>query len=664
VSRQVTVGRLLNRAFATMVVLILLSGIAGIAEAILHHQSVRQLTEQVLPLRLANAHLRVVMSDAQRALRGYLLTGDERFQAAFDNARVEYGPTVWDLRARATTPEERQAVEEQARAADRWWRHVGPQRAAPPQTPEAAALVKSGQPLFEPILAANAALDDDLHERGEAVRRRSELLRNASLLCLVAITVLAALTAGVMAVRTTGRITRPLRRHVDVLRRLGEGDHGARESGNGRLAEMAAVARAVNAMADEADRARAAAARQACLQKASRDLGIRIRQHLSVGDAMQEAATGLGTMLDADHAVVRLATTEGSLRSSARWSRAAPDAESLAGLSPDWLLAGGGSAERAHVWTDLTAAELPPEEQAALRAVGATATLTVAFSGGAGPSGAVTLIRTAPGAGWSEQETGAAESVTADLGRGLLQAQLYEREQELVASLRDLDNAKTDFVSTVSHELRTPLTSIAGYLEMLDDGDAGPMTEPQRRMLAVIERNTARLRSLIEDLLVLSRIESGTLQSARREIEFGWLVTSAVAAVGPVAEEAGVVVETEIGAGLTGKADPEQMDRVLMNLLSNAVKFTPKGGRVRVTVHREEDEVMISVADSGIGIPEADQRNLFQRFFRASNAVEGAVPGTGLGLAIVRTIVAQHGGRISLDSSEGEGTTVTVWMPA
>jgi signal transduction histidine kinase len=218
-------------------------------------------------------------------------------------------------------------------------------------------------------------------------------------------------------------------------------------------------------------------------------------------------------------------------------------------------------------------------------------------------------------------------------------------------------------MSTVSHELRTPLTSIAGYLEMLVDGEAGALSPGQRRMLAVMDRNTSRLRALIENLLVLSRIESGMLSTARQPIEFGWLVTSAVAAILPTATAAGVSIETDVGAALTGRADPEQLDRVLMNLLSNAVKFTPRGGHVRVRAHRDDDDVVVVVSDTGMGIPEAEQRHLFDRFFRASNATEQAIPGTGLGLAIVRTIVIQHGGRITVESDEGRGTSVTVRVP-
>jgi signal transduction histidine kinase len=240
---------------------------------------------------------------------------------------------------------------------------------------------------------------------------------------------------------------------------------------------------------------------------------------------------------------------------------------------------------------------------------------------------------------------------------------LYEREQHLVARLQELDTAKTDFMSTVSHELRTPLTSIAGYLEMLRDADAGEVNPAQERMLDVIARNTARLRALIEDLLILSKIEGGTFRTARRGIDLAVLLGSAVTAIAPTAAKASVRLHTDVRGPLPLHADPDQLDRVLTNLLSNAVKFTPAEGTVTIVGRLEDGNVVVTVADTGMGIPQAEQQGLFARFFRASNAVHQAIPGTGLGLAIVRTIIDNHRGAIEVQSTEGAGTSVTVRLP-
>jgi signal transduction histidine kinase len=262
---------------------------------------------------------------------------------------------------------------------------------------------------------------------------------------------------------------------------------------------------------------------------------------------------------------------------------------------------------------------------------------------------------------WSQMEIDAAEWIAADLGRGLKHAQMYEAEGELVERFRSLDQAKTDFMATVSHELRTPLTSIAGYVEILKDGDAGPVSVEHRAILETIERNATRLRNLIEDVLTLSKIETGSFRTVMRPVRLAEVVRSAVAAVSPAAVKGQITVGSEVtDPALTVNGDEGQLDRVLINLLSNSIKFTPPGGTVTVWAGRDGDTVTMRIADTGIGIPDQDKKDLFNRFFRASNAVRAAVQGTGLGLSIVRTIVANHGGELDLESAEGKGTTVTI----
>jgi signal transduction histidine kinase len=247
----------------------------------------------------------------------------------------------------------------------------------------------------------------------------------------------------------------------------------------------------------------------------------------------------------------------------------------------------------------------------------------------------------------------------------LSQAQLTrDRERRLAARLAALENAKTDFMSTVSHELRTPLTSISGYLELIGDAEPGTFTPAQVRMFEVIGRNTVRLRELVEDMLTVANIESGNFRTERAPVDLAPVVERTVAAVSPAADKASVGLHCDVRAPLPLNGDAVQLDRVLTNLLTNAVKFTAPDGTVSVHAERRDDEVVLTVADTGIGIPADEQQALFTRFFRATNAIEKAVPGTGLGLAIVRTIVEQHGGSIEISSTENVGTTVTVRLPA
>jgi len=243
-------------------------------------------------------------------------------------------------------------------------------------------------------------------------------------------------------------------------------------------------------------------------------------------------------------------------------------------------------------------------------------------------------------------------------------AGLNRDEKQLLARLYALDAVKTDFMATVSHELRTPLTSISGYVELLRDGEPDELTSAQRRMLEVIARNARRLRELIEDILTLSRIESGGFSSDPGEVDLAEVIERAVTAITPAADKASVGLYTEVRGPLPLRGDSVQLDRVLANLLGNAVKFTPPEGTVTIRASRQAGEAVLEVADTGMGIPEDEQNALFVRFFRATNAIRRAVPGTGLGLAICHKIVDNHGGTIAIDSIENVGTTVTVRIPA
>jgi signal transduction histidine kinase len=233
--------------------------------------------------------------------------------------------------------------------------------------------------------------------------------------------------------------------------------------------------------------------------------------------------------------------------------------------------------------------------------------------------------------------------------------------------LRALDRMKTEFIASVSHELRTPLTSIRGYLEMLRDGGTDVSPEMSQRFLAIIDRNSEHLLSLIEDLLILSRMDSGQYSALDREISLPGIIGSAVSMLQPAAQQALLTVDVDIDDDLPPVAgDPGQLERVVINLLSNAVKFSSSGGTVAIRATRGDggSGVSLTVQDQGIGIAPEEKHQLFTRFFRTSAARERGIPGTGLGLAVVRGIVGAHGGTVSVDSALGRGTTMKVRLPA
>ena len=228
-------------------------------------------------------------------------------------------------------------------------------------------------------------------------------------------------------------------------------------------------------------------------------------------------------------------------------------------------------------------------------------------------------------------------------------------------SLRELDRLKDEFIGLVSHELRTPLTSIIGYVEMLrEEGMSGPNAD---HCAEVIERNAQRLLRLVGDLLFLSRIQSGKMAMEFRSADLADIAACAVEELRPEAQRKHIDLALSATAIPRLAVDPTRIAQLLGNLLSNAVKFTPDGGRVEVRLGREGGQVVLAVADTGVGIPAADRERIFERFFRTAIATRQAVQGTGLGLTITKAIVEAHHGTIAVDSDEGRGSTFTVRLP-
>jgi signal transduction histidine kinase len=239
-----------------------------------------------------------------------------------------------------------------------------------------------------------------------------------------------------------------------------------------------------------------------------------------------------------------------------------------------------------------------------------------------------------------------------------------QRQNEMLDRLMELDQMKSDFVATVSHDLRTPLTSIVGYVEMLLDGDVGEISDRQHHILETVQHGAAQLQRRIDDLLTFARIEAGTYEPERLELELGAVVGEALKTVQGQASHKGVDLHVDRAGDVRVVGDSHQLEQLVLNLAGNAVKFTPAGGHVDVVVRRDRSQAVLDVTDTGIGISPEDQPLVFERFFRSSDVRERQIQGTGLGLAIVRSIVDAHRGSISLESTVGEGTTFSVRLPA
>ncbi|MBC7247528.1 MAG: hypothetical protein H5T73_07100 [Actinobacteria bacterium] len=244
-----------------------------------------------------------------------------------------------------------------------------------------------------------------------------------------------------------------------------------------------------------------------------------------------------------------------------------------------------------------------------------------------------------------------------------LELRRQEQSRNEVATLgefiRRLEKAKSEFVSVVSHEIRTPLTSIHGFSEILATKDLEPAK--RQEFYRIIQVEAERLSSLITNLLNLSRIEAG-LELKHEMVDIPRLVTEDVEFFQSQTSSHRLRYLGSRHVPMV-YADPERLHQVMKNLLSNAIKYSPDGGPVEVTTEVEGKYVTISVSDRGIGIPAEELPRIFERFSRVEREEVLGISGTGLGLAIVKHIVELHGGKVTVRSEQGQGSTFTVYLP-
>jgi len=234
-----------------------------------------------------------------------------------------------------------------------------------------------------------------------------------------------------------------------------------------------------------------------------------------------------------------------------------------------------------------------------------------------------------------------------------------------VTEIRQAERIKREFTSIVSHELRTPLTSIAGAIGLLNGGAAGPLPEAARNLVAIADKNTQRLRVLIDDLLDMEKLLAGKLPFAFQNLELRPLLEQALSEHQPFADTHGVRLTLADHADQArAKTDPGRFQQVLSNLLSNAVKFSPQGGEVVVTAQNLAHAVRVEVRDQGPGIDPEFHPQVFQKFAQADASDTRRRGGTGLGLAITRELVDQMHGRIGFESTPGNGATFWFELPA
>ena len=249
-----------------------------------------------------------------------------------------------------------------------------------------------------------------------------------------------------------------------------------------------------------------------------------------------------------------------------------------------------------------------------------------------------------------------------DMGNGELHVVFTTRD---VSALKVANRVRANFVSMVSHELRTPLNSVHGFIDLLLQGHMGDLNLEQQKYLGYAQEGVQQLISIVEDILFMTRSDVGQFEIKQQEVNFRVLARQVVSSLEPQARKAGVVINKDIPSPTPMLyVDPQRMKQVLNNLVTNAIKFTPPEGTVTISASPYNEQfVMISVTDTGYGIPPEDRQHVFERFYQSNHNQQSKMGGYGLGLSIAKLIVEQHGGTIDFDTIMDKGTTFYFTAP-
>ncbi len=299
-----------------------------------------------------------------------------------------------------------------------------------------------------------------------------------------------------------------------------------------------------------------------------------------------------------------------------------------------------------------------------LRQLGIGSLLTVALVARKRLLGAITFVSAQRGLSYSPEDVQLAEDVATRGALALDNAQVYDLALVLQRSAETANQAKTAFLGAMSHELRTPLNAIGGYIDLLDMGLRGPVTEKQRADFARVRTNQQHLAILITEILTFVRIGSGRVAYAVGDIIACDALKHAIELIEPLFGQKGLVFKGITGDSSTvGRADPERVNQILVNLLSNAIKFTPEGGEISAECGITPDAVTLRVSDTGIGIAAEKHEAIFEPFIQLKEGLSDRESGVGLGLAISRDLARAMGGDLTVESAEGKGAHFTLSLP-
>ncbi|MBL8050701.1 MAG: GAF domain-containing sensor histidine kinase, partial [Anaerolineales bacterium] len=268
--------------------------------------------------------------------------------------------------------------------------------------------------------------------------------------------------------------------------------------------------------------------------------------------------------------------------------------------------------------------------------------------------------------GFSKEDANIYTTLASQVAIALQNARLYQEQAATVTQLRELDKLKSSFLANMSHELRTPLNSILGFTDVMLEGLDGPLTPNMDNDLKLINKNGQHLLHLINDVLDMAKIESGKMNLIIEKFNLHEIFEEVISITSPQASEKKLTlkVEEKSDHDVEVSADRTRLRQVMINLVNNALKFTEKG-KVTIRAIREENNILISVKDTGIGIPPAQLEDVFNEFTQVDSSTTRKAGGTGLGLPISRKLIEMHGGKLWAESNgvEGEGSTFFVFMP-
>ncbi|HEY0531518.1 MAG TPA: ATP-binding protein [Actinoplanes sp.] len=581
--------------------------------------------------REANRAALQFMTDAETGVRGFQLTGERNFLEPYESGRIGAFSAFGQVNGDS---EVQRLVREEHQAAFRWLYAY----AIPIVNAGAADAdqdrAERGKDLFDRVRTANSDADAAIATEQETTAAADRGQEHLAQLLFAALAVLILGTGLGVALLHQRHVLHPLEHLRRTLRRLTAGDLSARAEVGGP-AEVRTLIGTVNGLAEQTERLIGAEQARAARGELRHAVAAELRSDRDWPEIAERIAAHLARTFGAGQVHSRSVVRRGS--------------------TLEVTLPAGGDPLDAELARRIREGE--PEEVTVLPELPGAIAIPLAGDTDCAP-GLICLVRPSAPV-WSQGERRLLAAAAREIEHGLTQERLRLRQLRLINELRILDEQKDVFVSTVTHELRTPLTSILGYTEMLADDDLSPA---QVRSVDVILRNANRLRATVADLLLLDRGNDRT-GSEPAPVDVAALAGGLHAELGPAARAKDLDATLDAEPAWV-RGDAAHLERALRNLMENAIKFTPAGGRVGLRVAAGKDDVVVTVTDTGIGIPADDLPGLFSPFHRAANAMHLAVPGNGLGLAIVRTIVAEHGGSVAARSELDRGSSFTVTLPA